>query len=193
MSDGGVIGVLARGLAERRDVLSAWVGVNDPAIAEALAREAFDAVTLDLQHGGIDFVDVSQAILAVALAGKPTLARVPVGDFALASRLVDAGAAAVIAPMIDDATTARRFAEHVKFPPLGRRSFGPRAALALTGFVGPAYLLGANAVTLAIAMIEISRSACFARRDSGDAGNRRRVRRPHRSVDLAPSRWRHRS
>jgi 4-hydroxy-2-oxoheptanedioate aldolase len=154
MSDGGVIGKLARGLAERRDVLSAWVGVNDAAVAEALARESFDAVTLDLQHGGVDFVGASQAILAVALAGKPTIARVPVGDFALASRLVDAGAAAVIAPMIDDAATARRFAEHVKFPPLGQRSWGPRAAQALSGLVGPAYLHGANAVTLAIAMIE---------------------------------------
>ena len=193
MSDGGVIGVLARGLAERRDVLSAWVGVDDPAIAEALAREAFDAVTLDLQHGGIDFVDVSQAILAVALAGKPTLARVPVGDFALASRLVDAGAAAVIAPMIDDATTARRFAEHVKLPPLGRRSFGPRAALALTGFVGPAYLLGANAVTLAIAMIDFAKRLLCSTRILGNAGIRRRVCWPHRSVDIAPSRWRHRS
>ena len=133
MSDGGVIGKLARGLAERRDVLSAWVGVNDAAVAEALARESFDAVTLDLQHGGVDFVGAAQAILAVALAGKPTIARIPVGDFALASRLVDAGAAAVIAPMIDDAATARRFAEHVKFPPLGQRSWGPRAAQALSG------------------------------------------------------------
>jgi 4-hydroxy-2-oxoheptanedioate aldolase len=142
MSDGGVIGKLARGLAERRDVLSAWVCVNDSAIAEALAREGFDAVTLDLQHGGVDF------------AGKPTLTRIPVGDFALASRLADAGAAAIIAPMIDDAATARRFAESVKFPPLGQRSWGPGAAQALSGFVGPAYLHGANAVTLAIAMIE---------------------------------------
>jgi 4-hydroxy-2-oxoheptanedioate aldolase len=154
MSDGGVIGKLARGLAERRDALSAWVGVNDASIAGALAREAFDTVTLDLQHGGIDFIGASQAILAVALAGKPTIARIPVGDFALASRLADAGAAAVIAPMIDDATTARRFAEHMKFPPLGQRSWGPRAAQALSGLVGPAYLHGANAITLAIAMIE---------------------------------------
>jgi len=154
MSDGGVIGKLARGLVERRDVLSAWVGVNDAAVAEALARESFDAVTLDLQHGGIDFVGASQAILAVALAGKPTIARIPVGDFALASRLADSGAAAIIAPMIDDAATARRFDEHIKFPPLGQRSWGPRAAQALSGFVGPAYLHGANAVTLAIAMIE---------------------------------------
>ena len=193
MSDGGVIGKLAHGLAERRDVLSAWVGVNDAAVADALAREAFDAVTLDLQHGGLDFVGASQAIVAVALAGKPAIARIPVSDFALASRLVDAGAAAVIAPMIDDAATARRFAEHVKFPPLGQRSWGPRAAQALSGLVGPGYLHGANAVTLAIAMIENSRSARFARRNPGDAGNRWRVRRPQRPVDRAPSRRRHRS
>lgn len=154
MSDGGVIGRLAHGLKERRNALSAWVSVNDAAVAEALAREAFDTVTLDLQHGGLDFVGAQQAILAVALAGKPTIARIPVGDFALASRLLDAGAAAIIAPMIDDAATARRFAEYVKLPPLGQRSWGPRAAQALTGLVGPAYLHEANAVTLAIAMIE---------------------------------------
>jgi 4-hydroxy-2-oxoheptanedioate aldolase len=154
MSEGGVIGKLARGLAARSGVLSAWIGVNDAAVADALARESFDAVTLDMQHGGVDFVGAARSILAVALAGKPTIARVPVGDFAGASRLADAGAAAVIAPMINSAEDARRFAEFMKFPPLGRRSWGPRAALALTGLIGPAYLHSANAMTLAIAMIE---------------------------------------
>ncbi|MGD0186424.1 MAG: aldolase/citrate lyase family protein [Roseiarcus sp.] len=154
MSEGGVIGKLARGLSARSGVLSAWIGVNDAAVADALARESFDAVTLDMQHGGVDFVGAARSILAVALAGKPTIARIPVGDFAGASRLVDAGAAAVIAPMINSAEDARRFAEFMKFPPLGRRSWGPRAALALTGLIGPAYLHSANAMTLAIAMIE---------------------------------------
>ncbi|MGO9773904.1 MAG: HpcH/HpaI aldolase family protein [Roseiarcus sp.] len=154
MSEGGVIGKLARGLSARSGVLSAWIGVNVAAVADALARESFDAVTLDMQHGGVDFVGAARSILAVALAGKPTIARIPVGDFACASRLADAGAAAVIAPMINSAEDARRFAEFIKFPPLGRRSWGPRAALALTGLIGPAYLHSANAVTLAIAMIE---------------------------------------
>jgi 4-hydroxy-2-oxoheptanedioate aldolase len=154
MSEGGVIGKLVRGLAAGRGVLSAWVGVNDASIADALAREAFDAVTLDMQHGGVDLVGASRAIVAVALAQKPTIVRIAVGDFASASRLVDAGAAAVIAPMINSAEDARRFAEFMKFPPLGRRSWGPRAALALTGLIGPAYLHSANAMTLAIAMIE---------------------------------------
>ena len=105
-------------------VYSAWVGINDPQIAETLAREDFDAVTLDMQHGSIDLVGAARAILSVALAGKPTVVRVGVGDFANASRMADAGAAGVIAPMINSAADARDFADFMKLPPLGRRSWG---------------------------------------------------------------------
>ena len=148
-----VIGKLAKAL--RADgVYSAWVGINDPQIAEALAREEFDAVTLDMQHGSVDLVGAARGILSVALAGKPTVVRVGVGDFANASRVADAGAAGIIAPMINSLGDARAFADFMKFPPLGRRSWGPRACAPLSGFVGPAYLHEANAITLAIAMIE---------------------------------------
>jgi len=153
VSEGGIVGKLAAGIRSGR-VSSAWIGVNDLFVAEALAREAFDTVTLDMQHGGIDFVGAARAIHAVAAAGKPTAVRVNVGDFATASRLADAGAAAVIAPMINSGQDARRFAEFMKFPPLGARSWGPRSALSLSGLDGPDYLPAANAFTLAIAMIE---------------------------------------
>ncbi len=76
-----VIGKLARALAGA-GVYSAWVGVNEPQVAEALAREDFDAVTLDRQHGSVDLVGAARAILSVALAGKPSVVRVGVGDFA---------------------------------------------------------------------------------------------------------------
>jgi len=148
-----VISKLARALAGE-GVYSAWVGINDAQVAEALAREDFDAVTLDMQHGSLDLVGAARAVLSVALAGKPSVVRVGVGDFAAASRMADAGAAAVIAPMINSPAEARAFAEAMKFPPLGRRSWGPRACMPLSGFVGPAYLHEANAITLAIAMIE---------------------------------------
>ncbi len=193
MGESGVIGKLARGLTAGSGVISAWIGVNDAAVADALAREAFDAVTLDMQHGGVDFVGASRAILAVALAGKPTIVRIPVGDFACASRLVDAGAAAIIAPMIDGAEDARRFAEFMKFPPLGRRSWGPRAALALSGLIGPAYLHSANATTLAIAMIETREALSALDEILGAPRDRRRVRRAVRSFDRAQRRLDRRS
>ena len=128
--------------------------MNEPAVAESLAREAFDAVVLDMQHGAIDFAGAQRAILSVALVGKPTIARAPIGEFALASRLLDAGAAGILAPMINSGDDARRLVEFVKFPPLGQRSWGPRTALSLSGLEPSAYLKAANAMTQAIAMIE---------------------------------------
>jgi len=149
-----VVGKLAAAVAAEPPLFCAWVGMNEPAIAETLAREAFDAVVLDMQHGAFDFPGASRAILSVALAGKPAIVRIPLGEFALASRLLDAGAAGVLAPMINSAADARRLVSFTKFLPLGDRSWGPRAALTLSGLDPPAYLGAANAMTQAIAMIE---------------------------------------
>ena len=149
-----VVGKLSKALATDAPVFCAWVGMNEPAVAEALAREAFDAVVLDMQHGALDFAGASRAILAVALAGKPAIVRVPVGEFPLASRLLDAGAAGIIAPMINSRDDARRLVAFTKFLPLGERSWGPRAVLPLSGLDAPAYLAAANAMTQTIAMIE---------------------------------------
>ena len=80
--------------------------------------------------------------------------RVPVGEFPLASRLLDAGAAGIIAPMINSRDDARRLVAFTKFLPLGERSWGPRAVLPLSGLEAPEYLASANAMTQTIAMIE---------------------------------------
>jgi len=149
-----VVGKLASRLAANGEALCAWVTVNEPGVAEWLAREPFDAVALDMQHGAIDYDGAIRSILSVALAGKPTIVRVPVGAFALASQLLDAGAGGILAPMINSGDDARRLVEFVKFPPLGQRSWGPRAALPLSGLDAAAYLNAANGMAQAIAMIE---------------------------------------
>lgn len=141
-------------LAAPGTLFTAWVGTPEPVVAATLAREAFNAVTLDMQHGAVDFLAAVRAIPAVVTAGKPAIVRIPVGEFATASRLLDAGASAIIAPMINSAADARAFAAHVKFPPLGERSWGPHAALALSGLEPPRYFAEANRFSLAIAMIE---------------------------------------
>src|SRR5574337_247612 len=157
MRDGmteAVVGKLAAALTSSSPLMCAWVGMNEAAVAETLAREAFDAVVLDMQHGALDFAGASRSILSVALAGKPAIVRIPVGDFAVASRVLDAGAAGVLAPMINDRDDARRLVSFTKFPPVGERSWGPRAALPLSGLEPPAYLKAANGLTQTIAMIE---------------------------------------
>ena len=135
-------------------VLSAWCGLPEPSVPGLLAREAFDAVTLDMQHGAIDFSAAMRAVPLIAAAGKPALVRIPVGDFASASRFLDAGVSGVIAPMINSVEDARRLAGFTKFPPVGERSWGPLGALALSGLEPAAYFGRANELTVTFAMVE---------------------------------------
>jgi 4-hydroxy-2-oxoheptanedioate aldolase len=137
-------------------MLMAWCTIPEPAIAEALVRAGFDAVLLDMQHGSFDIATASAGISAVAMAGKPALVRIPVGDFATASRMLDAGAAAIVAPMINNADDARSLASFTNFPPTGSRSWGPGRALTLTGLSPQRYLHESNGFQLTIAMIETS-------------------------------------
>lgn len=135
-------------------LMSAWCGIPEPSVAGVLARQAFDVVTFDMQHGAIDLAEVQAGIPLVAAAGKPAIVRIPVGAFATASKLLDAGAAGIIAPMINTVADARALVAYTKYPPIGERSWGPAAALAVSGLEAGAYFAGANGATKVFAMVE---------------------------------------
>jgi 4-hydroxy-2-oxoheptanedioate aldolase len=149
-----ILDILPQMVRSRQAIYSAWIGTPAPAVIEALMREAFDTAVLDMQHGGFDESGTFAGIASAALLGKPAIVRIPVGGFAAASRMLDAGAAGIIAPMINSVEDARAFAAFTKFPPVGQRSWGPRRATMLSGRAGPAYLEAANGQHLTIAMIE---------------------------------------
>ena len=154
MSHLDTIRALSQKLGGGSGLLTAWVGMPDPLVAGMLALEDFDTVTLDMQHGANDIHSVGLGISQITLAGKPTIVRIPVGQFAMASRVLDLGAAGVIAPMINSKEDAATFASFMKYPPMGERSWGPTIASALTGTEGNDYLKGGNAMSVAIAMVE---------------------------------------
>ena len=136
-------------------VLSAWSSLPDPLTVEILAHSAFDAVTLDMQHGGHDEASVLRSLGLIQNAGKASAVRIPVRRFDMASRALDFGAHAVIAPMINSAEDARNFAAAMKYPPVGERSWGVFRPNADYGTPGSNdYLTSANRDTLAFAMIE---------------------------------------
>lgn len=136
-------------------LFSGWVCNPEPLFCELVASGAVDAVVLDAQHGLHDLRSLERCIAAVAGAGKPALVRLPVGGYSLGARALDFGAAGLIAPMINSAADARAFAETVKYPPCGFRSWGPSRAPGLSGVTDAGeHLRRANDFTLALAMIE---------------------------------------
>lgn len=146
---------LVRRLRAGDTVFSGWCGLPYPLVAETLGRDGFAAVTLDSQHGLWDLNSILSAIAAVRQGGAAPVVRVPVGDFAMASRALDFGAEGIIAPMINSAADARAFAAAAKYPPLGERSWGPHRATTLAGVADQStYLREANDHVLTLAMIE---------------------------------------
>lgn len=145
---------LASRLRADETIFTAWSGVPDALTVEIMAAQGFDAVTLDMQHGGHHEDSVLRSMPAVLNAKRHGLVRIPVGRWDMASRALDFGAEGIIAPMVNSVDDARRFAAAVKYPPLGERSWGPTYALPRLGAPMTAYLASANEERLAIAMIE---------------------------------------
>ena len=142
-------------LAAGETVFTAWSAIPDPLTVEIIAAQRFDAVTLDMQHGGHHEDSVLRCLPGILRAAKHAVVRIPVGRFDMASRALDFGAEAVIAPMINSVADARAFAASMKYPPLGERSGGPTFAMSRTGVRDTKrYFAEANAGTLAFAMVE---------------------------------------
>jgi 4-hydroxy-2-oxoheptanedioate aldolase len=146
---------LARRLAAGETVFSGWCTLPYPIVAEAVGREGFPAVVLEGQHGLWDVGALLTGVAAVRQGGAAPVVRVPVGDFALASRVLDFGAEGLIAPMINTEADARAFAASAKYPPVGERSWGPHRATTLAGLADQnVYLREANDHIVTLAMIE---------------------------------------
>ncbi len=146
---------LARRLRMGETVFAGWCSLPYPIVAETLGREGFPAVTIEGQHGLWDAGAMLTGIAAVRQGGAAPVVRVPIGDFALVSRVLDFGAEGIIAPMINTAADARAFAASAKYPPVGERSWGPHRATTLAGLPDQSvYLREANDHVVTLAMIE---------------------------------------
>jgi 4-hydroxy-2-oxoheptanedioate aldolase len=146
---------LAKRFRAGETVFSGWCGLPYPLVAETIGRDGFTAVTLDSQHGLWDLNGILAGIAVLHQAGAAPIVRVPVGDFAMTSRVLDFGAEGIIAPMINNAADARALAAAAKYPPLGERSWGPHRATILAGLTDQSvYLREANDHIVTLAMIE---------------------------------------
>ncbi len=137
---------------------TAWCLLADPNAAEIVARQGWDAVTIDCQHGFVDHLDMLRIIAAVQGAGTNVLVRTAPRDENLIGKALDAGVDGIIAPMINSPADSRWLSDLAKFPPVGERSWGPARALALSGLDKQSYLAQANTLSLAWAMVETAES-----------------------------------
>jgi 4-hydroxy-2-oxoheptanedioate aldolase len=136
---------------EGGQTVGCWLSMANAYSAEALAGLGFDWVCVDLQHGLLDYKDLTAMLPAISTSDTVPLVRVPWNEPYEIMKVLDAGAYGVIVPMVNDRAEAERAVDACRYPPAGHRSFGPiRAAL----YGGRGYAAEANDQIACIAMIE---------------------------------------
>lgn len=136
--------------AAGQPVLHGWCSIGSPFTAEIMAAQGYDAISIDMQHGALDYSAFLPMAQAMRASGVTIGARVPWLDPAAIMKALDGGALNIICPMINTADQAAEFVSYMRYPPQGQRSFGPtRAGFAMAGYSTPM-----NDEVLALAMIE---------------------------------------
>jgi 4-hydroxy-2-oxoheptanedioate aldolase len=139
--------IWARGEA----VVNGWLSIPSSFSAEVMAHQGFDSLTVDMQHGVIDYQAAVTMLQAISTTSTIPLARVPWNDPAHLMKTLDAGVYGVIGPMISTREQAEALVQACKYPPRGFRSWGPvRASI----YAGADYGDHADAEVVVMPMIE---------------------------------------
>jgi 4-hydroxy-2-oxoheptanedioate aldolase len=137
--------------ANGRPTINGWLSIGNPFTAEIMAAQGYDSLSIDAQHGALDYSMLLPMFQAMRASGVVPMARVPWLEPGIIMKILDAGAFGVICPMINTPEQAAEFVRYLRYPPAGERSFGPTRA---NFSAGANYALEANDEILAFAMVE---------------------------------------
>src|SRR5690242_18862794 len=98
---------------------------NCPGIVERIGRD-WDWIWIDAQHGQFSYSDVVSAVRAVEVVGGRAVLRPPGKSPEWLGMYADLAPAGIMVPMVNSAAEARHVVESLRFPPLGKRSYGSR-------------------------------------------------------------------
>lgn len=132
-------------------VVNGWLSIPSAFAAETMAHQGWDSLTIDLQHGALDYADAPALLTAISTTDTVPVVRVPWNEPGILMKVLDAGAYGVICPMVNTRADAERLVAATRYPPLGARSFGPIRGLL---YGGADYAQHANDTVVVLAMIE---------------------------------------
>lgn len=112
-------------LASGRPAIGTWIALTDLYAVEVIAGLGFDWLLVDMEH--IPLTKESLRAILIACKGSDS---VPIVRIASASvehvqAALDLGAQGVMVPMINNAADAAAAVRYCRYPPQGRRGFGP--------------------------------------------------------------------
>jgi len=135
--------------------VNGWLAIPNGFSAETMAQQGWDSLTVDLQHGVVDYQAMVTMLQAISTTETVPVVRVPWLEPGILMKALDAGAYAVICPMVNSRVDAQNLVAWTHYAPQGTRSFGPVRA---TLYGGADYPQHANQTIVTLAMIETAKA-----------------------------------
>lgn len=105
--------------------IGAGVTFSDPLVTDALGDSA-DFIWIDMEHSPTSAEALTGHLLAARARSVPSIVRVQHSSTPFIKPVLDAGADGIVVPQVRTAQEVRRAVEDCRYPPLGRRGYGPR-------------------------------------------------------------------
>lgn len=105
-------------------LIGSFHGIGEPALVELAAREGFDFVVIELEHGLIGLGTAERMVRAAEAHGVAALVRCHVKDVGVLPRFLDAGAEGGIVAHITGPADMLAAVQAAHYPPGGTRGIG---------------------------------------------------------------------
>lgn len=98
--------------------------ISNSSIAELMGSSGYDWVAIDAEHGSFALSELPDLFRALELGNTLPLVRVPDQNLKYCQQVLDAGAAGIIVPLIEDEKMLTEIIDATRWPPAGTRGVG---------------------------------------------------------------------
>ena len=115
-------------LQSNTPVYGMWITLESPSICEMAVALGLDWVTIDAEHGHLDWKEIVEHVRAAVRSDTVVLVRLAENSPALIKRALDIGADGVVIPWIETALQLEAAVAAATYPPRGIRGIGAERA-----------------------------------------------------------------
>ena len=106
-------------MTEGKPVVNGWLQIPSTVSAEVMAHQGWDSLTIDMQHGLVDYTNALPMLQTISSTDVTPLARVNWNEPGQIMKILDAGCYGVICPMVSNKEEAEKFVQACMYPPDG--------------------------------------------------------------------------
>ena len=140
-------------LRNRERLFAGWVSYSHPSITETFARAGFDFMFIDMEHSTISIEQGQRIIAASQSEGVPCIPRPVSHSNDYLKPLLESGADGMLVQMVETPEQVHALIRDVKYPPVGRRTYGVNRAQAY-GFDFEEYIQNWNKTSTFMLQVE---------------------------------------